>query len=656
MKLAKTNKFKLITLILALLCFLTASFTFMGANKAFAEENASDYFTSNASTTLALNAEDGLVATLKADGDTLPYVAIKNKLALNNLEIDFKVNNVNKVEVVLTYDSYFENGIQKTTDGSYDKVITDKLVIINGEAQFHGETGASFALAQDANVNVSFKTANNKIQAFVNDVAVLSTTASDYFNIKGKDKNVSSIELRCAIADASTSATLKIANINQDKGNDATNQSLKLNADGKLTPATAPVVSLSDANLVNTLDNNTLTVINSKKTNISLTAYSVLNNFKTSDLYLKAEAVQAKGNVFVPDVDRPTYLTFFKNNDYATDDTLVFSVKNQNGTTAYEEYYVKLVEESANTVAPVYTTEQKLIDAFNAKLQEIVNEKDEDGKNVIKVGDKLEIPSMADLVSDDLTPYSSLKYTIYCITPSKKVEYTDWKITLDEPGTYKFYVAFKDDAITPNEMDEEALYKESETDPNVIITESQYVFKFTVGDTAPFAVSVADQESVGKGYVGVRYQFKPFDINATNYNATYVLYYSADTTATADDMSKWIKVEVGADFTADDYADIDYDKKVTFNPTKAGAYMVECQVVSKNQVKSTNAYATVVITEEPTLVRPSSNWLENNVASVIFLSVGTALLIVLLVLIFVKPKNDEEVTETKQVKKTNDKK
>ena len=104
----------------------------------------------------------------------------------------------------------------------------------------------------------------------------------------------------------------------------------------------------------------------------------------------------------------------------------------------------------------------------------------------------------------------------------------------------------------------------------------------------------------------------------------------------------------GEDFTYDEIKDFAYDGKLTFTPIKKGFYKVVCTVSSTKTVRFDSAESQIVeISKKPTVVKPDSHWLQNNVWSVVFLSIGTLCLIGIVVLLFIKPKEETGENEAK---------
>ena len=210
--------------------------------------------------------------------------------------------------------------------------------------------------------------------------------------------------------------------------------------------------------------------------------------------------------------------------------------------------------------------------------------------------------------------------------------------TVSEAGDYIFYVVFKDK--NGNSMDKDAFIVEDDNG-NEEINEGAAVFTFNVQDDAPlYVIAPASQ---GNGYVGTKYTATDFEIKSSGNNVTYTLKYNADVNAT-ENSDGWTEIPKAADATDDERAKaVDYDGKYTFTPDKIGSYMIECVATSVTNVRSSSDSSIIRVLKEKTEVKPDTHWLQNNVWSVVFLSIGTLALIGIIVLLFIKPK---ETTET----------
>ena len=83
---------------------------------------------------------------------------------------------------------------------------------------------------------------------------------------------------------------------------------------------------------------------------------------------------------------------------------------------------------------------------------------------------------------------------------------------------------------------------------------------------------------------------------------------------------------------------IGYDGSLTFTPNKTGTYVIECTATSETTSRSDSGLSIVRIGEVQKIVKVPSTWLQNNVWSVVFLSIGTLCLLGIVVLLFIKPK------------------
>ena len=98
-------------------------------------------------------------------------------------------------------------------------------------------------------------------------------------------------------------------------------------------------------------------------------------------------------------------------------------------------------------------------------------------------------------------------------------------------------------------------------------------------------------------------------------------------------------------YSYDDLKSIDYDNKLSFTPNKIGSYKIDCFLTSDKSVRYASDSTIIRITDEPVTVQPANYWFQENLVSLIFLGVGTACLIAIIVLLFVKPKETVEEDE-----------
>ena len=82
-----------------------------------------------------------------------------------------------------------------------------------------------------------------------------------------------------------------------------------------------------------------------------------------------------------------------------------------------------------------------------------------------------------------------------------------------------------------------------------------------------------------------------------------------------------------------------YDGNLTFAPAKTGTYRITCTVSLKN-FSGTAVATTEIQVEEVTTVKPDDHFFENNIGSFIFLGIGTLALAGVIVLLCIKPKEE----------------
>lgn len=653
MKFAKSCKIFLLAVVTALMIATTFMFTGVGAyaDNVVTQGTVNYFGVSNATVEYK---DSNLVATLQNDSQ----LKFKNKLAVNDLEFETLLSNgVKKVTVTLEYKSYYENGVAKDFSASevtLDKEIESKLEISVGASDYEVNfNGTTETVAKDAGLTLAFSTTANVLSAKVEGTTITST--NDYYKIAGKDKNVATITFAFEVdktaetdnAD-STFTVVYVDQMSNATGSYAGKykQTFVLNDEGKIKDYAYPVVSIAD-NVINTSVKE-LRVISSKKLTVTMSAYSVFASVESNELFLtKVSEGTNGGNIALQNTEKPKYAYFNKSESVAVD-TMTFGVASSVsgvGDVVYGEYSISVVSEEGSDIAPLYNVVDdgtgKMIakdqTAYKAFMLALKNELDG-----IRLGDEITIPSFSGLVSDDATPYGNLTHTIYYKTPTSDSGSTSgWTFKVNDAGDYLFYVIFKDE--DGNAVDTDKFFVVADDDENTY-TYGEYenfVFKFNVQDDEAFSVSEADATEKGKGYLNIKYKFKPFDIQASKYNTSYALYYNANADATADDEG-WILVEAGDNFTEEEVNQIAYDGQRTFIPTKVGAYMVECTVVSTNEVKSASATTIVKIENEPQFVKPDNQWFQKNIAPLTFLFVGSVCLVILLVLIFKKPKETEE--------------
>ena len=625
----KALSYKIVLLFIACaLCFALA-FSFLTVKTAGAadvtQDNINNYFSGAENFNL-----DGtnLVANVKKDGQH--RVSITNALIVDDLAIELNVPAaVSEFKITLTYDSYFVNGAENTGTHEFDKEIKNE-----------------FTFAQTGALTVEITTADNDLSVKVGTDD--KTNVGIYYKIKGADKRAAKIAFDFTLTD---DADITFKSINQKKS-DGTDykQTFVLDGDNKIATFAKSRAIINDLPMINEAAG--LKVIYGKQYKLSFTIYSVFGDVSASDVFVKSESA---GVSVDPYITKPKSVIFNNAADAtlklcAGDDELenysVQAAVNRDDDAAAPEY----INYAANT--EVYDQYKTLVENA-AKKEYTVDDTTEE--HSIRLGDTYKIPSLKNLVTDDFNVYSDLTYTVYYRTPKASGSASSLEFTVSEAGKYEFYVAFKDQ--NGNVMDKDDFYKVNPDDENAIIEGAYYeyaVFTFEIKDDAPISVEVPATQ--GAGYVNTKYVASGFEILSGS-NVKYTLYYNAATDAKAN-SDGWVEVNTDNGFTESEIESIAYDGKYTFTPVKVGAYKIKCEVSSGTSSSARYAEGETVISvaEEPSVVKPDNHWFRNNVWSIVFLSVGTLSLIGIIILLFIKPKEEVETDETGEALNVNAKK
>lgn len=633
MKTAKS--FKLILLISAFALSLIMAFTTMGFGVVNASSSAqpTNYFDYGKGTTATFDSDNAVFTLTEAD-----TIKIKKEVAVNDFIANLKLGEgVESVEVIISTDSYFVNG-NKNADGKYDTTVKNSIKVEKGNI----ETARKVAMKVDES-GYYVKSVDGNAETVENNAYYRVPTSNDYNVLIG------SVEFKVELKENATSAKFEIVSLSQ-KGSDDTYLQTFVLADGKLTDA-KPVISF--ANEIKVIDDNgtdKLVMYDESSTKINYTIHSFLGDKLKSNTKITVENgwVNESNN---GEVHFDKSVTEFKivDKDDATKVFCTASVKVLDHTAEYE-------------VKPVYTKNDDAINAFKSALEKeytVVynngtpdNESD-DTKRFVALGTTIDIPSLKDLVSDDYTSYESLTHTVYYSTPAASdfATKTDMKLTLSTAGNYMFFVVFTDNDGNGMEKSDFILEEEGKEDQLNFSADGYgaFVFSFYVADDAPITITPAAVQ--GKGYIGTSYTASKFTVDATGCTITYKLYYNADLKAEKG-SDGWVEIPKASDITDtnynengysyDDIKAIAYNGSLTFTPDKVGSYKIECIANSKTTAREATESTVIRIENKPIVVKPASEWLQNNVWSVVFLSIGTLCLIGIIVLLCIKPKEENK--------------
>lgn len=622
-------------------------------------------------------------------------VKIKRDLLIDNFGIKFYLpSNVKKLTMTVTADSLIATGNPLTKDGetTYETEIKNELVFEKGESNklkvvFNGveDTDRTEDFVAGTALNVNLTLVNDVLKASVNsnDIAV---STSSYYKLANNGAVKAEIAFEAETEeDYTDSVEFSVEYIDQDTTNSEGNfkQSFKLKAEEtEFEKIASPRITLNDSffagDLPSGVDN---VVLNGKIYSVTVETYSITGESFLKD-NLKIDLEEPNGLRTRVDGEDSSKKFIFSLDSSVT--SCVTTVKFIDETNKNEEGYdenkfvcgslsIKVVDKDEQ--APVYidgtsSENKEIIDSFIAALKKATKAEyeidDVKSEYSIRLGESqyLELPSFKSLVKDNLTSYENLKYTVYYnnITDSAS-ETSALKIPVKVAGDYNFYVVFTDEE--ENAMETKDFYEIEDGNKKYGIY-GYYVgagegiadytipFAFTLADDAPMLITAATQ---GSGYKGVTYTAAEFDIIASGYNSEYSLYYSASEIDKNADGWKRIysltEITEGAeseDFSSSKLEEFAYNGKLTFTPVEKGYYKIVCKVNSSNTERSVSESTIIKVSEDPSVVKPDSKWLQNNLWSVIFLSVGTLCLIGIIVLLCIKPKSQETNGEVKTVK------
>ncbi len=660
MKTAKSYKILILLIVFAL--SLMAGFGFMIPKTASAEGSKitlSEYFSGQ-----YRNAEfkdNNLVFTVRAE----EQIKIKNQLVLDDLGIKFtgEFDKIKSLKMSVESNSYYTNG-NKQADGSFSTTVSNEIVLVDENSALANGDVLSVKLSVD-----------NGFLGYELGTEPVKYLDSDQAKIGAMDKYLGKITFDIVLEAGNETASFALVSVNQkaSDGEDSPfNQTFKKDAQGEVVVA-YPRVNISDNFFSKNRVAGEMNVVNNGESyNLSTTVHALFDNeYPNSSIFVSDNFTAENQNVGTLGTSSKSSKTvvFYKNID-ATEDVMTFGIGSTKISTkdvVFETYKVKVINDEKN--APVYNWDELAIESYIEKLNDLIT-KDygEDGVHSIRLGETVTLPSMKDLVTDDSTSYENLTFTLHYNTPSVQGGTSStMRLKLDEAGDYEFLVAFKDKA--GNTMEKSDFYEADKDDAEVLVgskyygdpvvnglvTSYGYVFRFRVEDDAPIYIQAPSSQV--NGYLNTKYIAKDFDVKASENKVEYKLFYneSADIKVdNATDLSAWKQIAstdeikkssfVAKDFTKEQLTDIGYDGKVSFTPTAKGTYVLECAITSGTVAgREQRAISVIRVNQEPTAVEYDSHWLENNVWSVVFLSIGTICLIGIVVLLCIKPKaNDED--------------
>ena len=671
MKMAKS--YKIVLLLTAFILALTAAVcSFLTKANVEADtataSSAASYFTGLPASQVKF-ADGNLVVSVKENSQTTDetddngstvtvekgILSMVNTVAINDFEIVFLIpDGLKSLTVVFNSDAYYANGnITAVKNGNEYKKVDGEYVYkvkteISNEIDFDfsadvakvNGAGSGSAFTMDGN-KLSVKTAvtSDGYVKFVVGAGEKEIIATDVTDASGKlleskkvknvaDVSAAKVKFMFELNDAKTPVDVKIASIDQ-KASDASGnykQTFELGENGVITDNKVyPVIALAESFYNRNADGEYFAIKTLRdKYTLSMNVYSILGNVKNNNVY-----IQKNENIWRETNDTPKGLMFLK--EGITNVNLV-ALDGENEI-VYKTITVDVKNFANDDAAPVYVYDEGAYKAFEVALYNAYY--DVDNAHYAALGSDVQIPSMKDLVFDDYSTYESLTKKIYYDNNnSGDLSSSGMSISLSEAGKYVFKAVFTDD-------NGNAIEKEDVKD--------DFIFNFKIEDDAPIVITAAPSQGVG--YKGVAYTASKFKIDAVGCTTSYTLYYNNDATAT-EESDGWVVIPKASAVTDKEYDEngysyedvqsIAYNGTLTFTPNKTGVYMIKCSAVSSVTSRGDEASTLIKVENNPVTVKVYTDWLANNVWSVVFLSIGTLCLIGIIVLLCIKPKDETD--------------
>ncbi len=668
MKVAKS--YKIVFLIVAFIMSTMLALGMMKSPSVYADSkvSASSYFTLNGAT--ATFEQEGLKVEAK---DNVEF-NFKNNLIVNDMSMKMKLPEGFVTSIDISLSSFYVNGNPKNWDTNPEGTTFEKTIVNKLKLQYKdGSTTLASALLNGQAINdiqvengyavIDFAIENAYLTVLGNDMsAKYNADEKIFYKVKNIDNRAVSskitIGLDTLVDGDSTVGEFILEYVDQMRSvvNGDYKQSLML-ADGetKLTPAKKKRAYLSEAFYLRQ-DNGGYTSIKlaGELYSMSYKACSLMGDATT--LFL----VNPNGqyNVVLEDsTSIPDTIRFNK----GTNVKFGVGAKVDGEVVLFEEFAVAEVKVTdhlvdanfVDDIAPKYVYDEVAYASFlNALESEYTDTNSQGEKTSAGLGTELNVPSMKDLVFDNFYPYEDLNKEVHYRNQIEAITAQYMSFNLNQLGEYMFYVVFGDDA--DNTMKDEdfitekdnvvtnGVYGEDSTVNNYV---GNFIFRFEIDDNADIIVKAPEKQ--GNGYKGVEYKASKFIIDAEGCRKTYKLFYNKNINADIDDAN-WIEIPqastiskeyyVSNGFSYDEAKKVNFDGELKFVPTRIGAYKIECTATSSVSERNATNSTIIKVASEPNIVEVPSKWLENNMWSVIFLSIGTLSLIGIIVLLCIKPK------------------
>ena len=331
---------------------------------------------------------------------------------------------------------------------------------------------------------------------------------------------------------------------------------------------------------------------------------------------------------------------------------------------------------------------KKLIDEYQVEV-------DKAAENLRAGTDDFYLPSFEKLVSDNTTAYADMTYSIYYMANGSRSSVSSkaassLSIPLNSAGDYLFTVYAHDSAsnkmwylktVETKDGEEPAAPEvvEFETSEIWAIYEDEELhgylpwFTFTAGISE---ITIEDPGEQDTAYVGTTYTGKAFEIKGISTKATYTLYrfnidlYAKDHDGNVLTYQKFMETkqelfegEGRRYFTnITPLSELDKDSEEyeefgayawnassrSFVPQDENVfYLIKCEVTSTQfpAMQSAKAYMGIAASITPRKIAGEDTWVQDNLISIILLSIAGAALIGIILLLVIKPKDKGDIDE-----------
>ena len=333
---------------------------------------------------------------------------------------------------------------------------------------------------------------------------------------------------------------------------------------------------------------------------------------------------------------------------------------------------------------------QALLEEYQEKVTEAAKDLKAGSKNYFY------LPSVEDLIKDNATRYEDLSFAVYYTNGSNSQEsnkaYNSLAIPLNKAGKYRFTVFANDIAGNNMYYYKDGEKKEFKTSDiwNMYGNEGDFEglkaylpwFEFEVKASE---ISIEEPKEQDTAYVGSTYTPDSFEINGVSYNSSYrlyrfenELYYNdkgsamtydefmskKDTILKDESMRKYLTyIYATSELKEEDeeyeiYHEYEWNNSSpSFKPQHANAfYLIECKVVgTEGGAAEQTAYMGIASAPQVKALKGEDTWVQDNVASIVLLSIAGASLVGIILLLVIKPRNKgdlDELTEEKPKKKS----